>query len=163
MAIPDLLSYLTNYPKCCCQIGGDIWAMMNDRGNQPIKKNPSLPMINGLDKQRFTREIGPFVSSPPPLTLFFIFPKQILGAHGQIIYICITNFESFSHLLTRECNMANCFGLKTTQVTLVLKEMDWTQNHISDVFKTYLNMGLFLAQTKNFNDTSEKRQWKHMH
>lgn len=57
-----LLSSLTNYPKCCCQIGGDIWAMMNDRGNQPIKKNPSLSMINGLEKQRFTREIGPFVS-----------------------------------------------------------------------------------------------------
>lgn len=55
MATPALLSSLTNYPKCCCQIGGDIWAMMNDRGNQPIKKNPSLSMINDLEKQRVIR------------------------------------------------------------------------------------------------------------
>lgn len=73
MAIPALLSSLTNYPKCCCQIGGDIWAMMNDRGNQPIKKNPSLSVINGLEKQRFTQEIGPFVSLFFPLLFLFHF------------------------------------------------------------------------------------------
>lgn len=75
MAIPALLSSLTNYPKCCCQIGGDIWAMMNDRGNQPIKKYPSLSMINVLEKYRFTREIGPFVSLffPPLSRSLFLF------------------------------------------------------------------------------------------
>lgn len=95
MAIPALLSSLTNYPKCCCQIGGDMRAVMNDGGNQPIKKNPSPSVINGLETQCFTQEMGPFVSSFSPRRLSFLFAKQTLGAHGQIIYTCIGNFESF--------------------------------------------------------------------
>lgn len=95
MAIPALLSSLTNYPKCCCQIGGDMRAMMNDRGNQPIKKNPSPSVINWLEKQCFMQEMGPFVSSFFPSRLAFLFAKQTLCAHGQIIYTCISNFESF--------------------------------------------------------------------
>lgn len=38
MAMPSLLSSLTNYPKWHCQIVGEMFSMMNVPSNQPIKK-----------------------------------------------------------------------------------------------------------------------------
>lgn len=44
MAMPSLLSSLTNYPKWHCQIVGEMFSMMNVPSNQPIKKESFAPL-----------------------------------------------------------------------------------------------------------------------
>lgn len=122
MAMPSLLSSLTNYPKWRCQIGGEMFAMMNVPSNQPIKKNPPLSLINGVEKRHFAKEIGPFVS----LFLLF-FSKKGEEEESPVLpryRLYLLAWLTFSHFLPWPvlrfgCNMACCFCLKTIQVTLL--------------------------------------------
>lgn len=79
MAMPSLLSSLTNYPKWHCQIVGEMFSMMNVPSNQPIKKE-SLAL---LDKWG-----GKAVLCQGDSPICFFIPLRKEGKKQEVTVLC---------------------------------------------------------------------------